>query len=112
MIQGQLGQSSQLPFPGDTSGSEFRVNAGLLGNEATQFPSANQILGVNWLTYLPPLTSPQPAFKLALLKGQTFTAEGRESRILASLEAINSPQPISLSLAEWKEIVEEVEDED
>jgi hypothetical protein len=58
------------------------------------------------------LASTQPAFKLALLKRQKFPLDGRQQRIAASLAALNAPQPTSLTLAQWKEIVEEIEDEE
>ena len=65
-----------------------------------------------WGGYRRLLASAQPDFKLALLKRQKFTPEGRERRIAASLAAMNAPQPTELTLAQWKEIVEEIEDED
>lgn len=55
--------------------------------------------------------SAQATPKLLLLKRQKFSPAGREQRIAASLAALNAPQPIDLTLAEWKEIAEEVEDE-
>jgi len=44
-----------------------------------------------------------------LLKRQRFTPEGEQSRIAASLAALNATQPTDLTLTEWKEIVEEIE---
>jgi|SRR5215469_3162700 len=58
------------------------------------------------------LDSAQPALKLGLLKRQKFTPDGREQRIRDSLAALNASQPTTLTATEWKEIVEEVEDED
>jgi len=49
---------------------------------------------------------------LALLKRQRFNRELRQRRIAASLAALNGPQPTELTLSEWKEIVQEVEDEE
>jgi len=54
----------------------------------------------------------QPGLKLSLLKRQKFTPEGKQARIAASLAALNASQPIDLPIAEWKAIVEEIEDED
>ncbi|HWZ43710.1 MAG TPA: hypothetical protein VNW97_09540 [Candidatus Saccharimonadales bacterium] len=54
----------------------------------------------------------QPGLKLALLKRQTFTVDGRAGRVAASLAALNATQPTDLALAQWKEILEEIEDED
>jgi len=54
----------------------------------------------------------EPGLKLALLKRRKFTREGRPERIATSLAALNAPQPIDLTLEQWKQILEEVEDED
>jgi len=53
-----------------------------------------------------------PTARLALLKQHTFTAEGRRDRIAASLAAVNGSQPTQLSASQWKDILEEIEDED
>ena len=46
------------------------------------------------------------------LKRQKFTPHGRDERIAASLAALNAPQAIELTTAEWKAIVEEeIEDQ-
>jgi hypothetical protein len=55
--------------------------------------------------------STQPARKLALVKAQAFTEQGREQRIARSLAALHAPQPTNLPSAKWKEIVEEIDDE-
>jgi len=54
----------------------------------------------------------QPTSKLAILKGQTFTVEGRARRVRVSLDALNAPQPITLNLEQWKEVVAEAEEDD
>jgi hypothetical protein len=54
----------------------------------------------------------RPDSKLAILKRQHFTPEGREHRIAASIAALEAPQPTVLTREQWKELVEEVEDED
>jgi len=54
----------------------------------------------------------QSSPRLQLLKAQKFAAVDRQQRIAASLAALDSPQPTNLSIAKWKEIVEEIEDED
>ncbi len=58
------------------------------------------------------LSSFSPSFKLAMLKRQKFTLEGRRNRIEMALAALNAPQPTDLTLAQWKALLEEVEDED
>lgn len=50
--------------------------------------------------------------KLASLKRQKFQKAGKQARIEASLAALNSPQPISLTPAQWKALIEETENED
>lgn len=89
---------------------QVRVNISLLGNEFIQVPTRIADSDSLLAAYRRVLGSARPAFKLALLKRQKFTPEGREQRIAASLAAVNAPQPIDLTLARWKEIVEEVED--
>jgi hypothetical protein len=88
------------------------MNTGLLGNDAIQIPAKITDPDNLWAAYRRLLASAQPAFELALLKRRRFTPEGRERRIAASLAALNAPQPTDLTLAQWKEIVEEIEDED
>lgn len=112
MPQGQLGQSQLQPVLSGMPGSDVFTNTGLLGNDAIQIPAKIADRGNVWAAYRRLLASAQPAFKLALLKRQKFTLEGREERIASSLAALNAPQPTDLTLAQWKEIVEEVEDED
>jgi len=58
------------------------------------------------------IASAQPGFKLTLLKRLKFKVDGRQERIAASLAAVNAPQPTDLTLAQWREIAEEVEDEE
>jgi len=48
--------------------------------------------------------------KLARLKQQKFTPKGKAQRVAASVTALYAPQPIELPPAQWKEIVEEIED--
>lgn len=48
---------------------------------------------------------------LALLKGRKFTPEGRRARINASLAALDAPQPTELSIAQWKAILAEEDDD-
>lgn len=54
----------------------------------------------------------QPNSRLAILKRHKFTSEGREQRVRASLDALNAPQPITLELEQWKEVVAEAEEDD
>ena len=89
---------------------------GSLGNRHAQTPFLQpEFEGENWLL----LTSIKARFgaappesKLAILKRHKFTPEGREHRVAASLAALEAPQSILLTREQWKEIVEEVEDED
>lgn len=54
----------------------------------------------------------QPTSKLTILKQHKFTDDGREQRIRLSLDALNAPQPIKLTLEQWKEVVTEAEEDD
>jgi hypothetical protein len=89
-----------------------RTNVGLLGNDAIQSPVWIADLNGLLADYRKILVSAQPAFKLAALKRQKFSPDGRQARIAASLAALNAAQPTNLSLAQWKQVVEEIEDED
>jgi hypothetical protein len=90
--------------------------SGLLGNQRAQGPTATtefELADLWLLTMLQErLATARPESKLAVLKRNKFTPEGRERRIEASLAALESPQPTALTREEWKEIVEEIEDED
>jgi hypothetical protein len=90
--------------------------AGTLGNQRTQAPavmveSKEEEL---WLRAMPNkhFGAVRPDSKLATLKRQKFTPEGRENRVAVSLDALDAPQPTVLTREQWKELVEEVEDED
>jgi hypothetical protein len=90
--------------------------SGLLGNLWAQTPTATGDFEEYdlwlWSILNKRFGSARPDSKLAILKRNKFTPEGREGRIAASLAALEAPQPIILTRAQWKEIVEEVEDED
>jgi hypothetical protein len=90
--------------------------SGLLGNQHLQAPTpvAEFETTVVWQLWLlnKGFATANPTSKLAALKSQHFTAEGRDERIKRSLAALAEPQTIDLTLQQWKEIVEEVEDED
>ena len=112
MPQGQLGQPQQPSMLAETATPAWaRTNVGLLGNDAIQSPA--WIADLNGLSadYRRILVSALPAFKLAALKRQKFSPDGRQARTAASLAALNAPQPTDLSLAQWKQVVEEIEDE-
>jgi hypothetical protein len=87
------------------------LNIGLLGNNAAQYPThlgeAESFVEI----YRRLVSSTVPAFKLMLLRQQQFAPEGRQERIATSLAALNRPQPTQLTVAQWKEILEEIEDE-
>jgi len=70
------------------------VRTGLLGNVYSQVVHVSSF-DVNGVleTYGKLLSSVPPFFKLAMLKRQKFTAEGRPARIERSLAALNAPNP-------------------
>jgi hypothetical protein len=112
-LLGQLAQAHQaqtlplLPFQTGTLSTE------LLGNVSAQvvrFSPADVDSVMD--AYHRILNGAQPSFRLQVLKRQTFTRGTRQARIEKSLAAVNAPQPTTLTLAQWKEILEEVEDED
>jgi hypothetical protein len=89
------------------------MRTGLLGNAYAQvvhlFPfDVDSVLK----SYGKLLGGMPPSFKLAMLKRQKFTPEGQRARIEKSLAALNAAQPTDLTLAQWKSLLEEVEDED
>ena len=128
MLQGQqLGKSGQvfvLPPATETSaqmdvlsdvlsaahhGSKFGLgDADIQRPFPTRFIHALSSLFISYAL----MDAVQSSFKLELLKRHKFTPDGREQRIRDSLAALNAPQPTTLTAAEWKEIIEEVEEED
>jgi hypothetical protein len=90
--------------------------SGLLGNQRTQTPTTASEFGEDeqwlWRVLNKQFGAAHPDSRLAILKRQTFTPEGREKRIAASMAALESPQPTGLTREQWKEIVEEVEDDE
>jgi hypothetical protein len=92
----------------------FAQHSGLLGNRWAQAPAVtNGPEEEVWLLDLfrKQFASAQPASKLAIFKRYKFTAEGREQRIKASLDALDSPQPTTLTAEQWKEVVAEAEED-
>jgi hypothetical protein len=90
--------------------------SGLLGNKRAQtsrvtLDFAEEELWL-WAMLNRQFGSVSPDSRLTILKRQKFTVEGREQRIAASLAALEAPQPTVLTREQWKEIVEEVEDDD
>jgi hypothetical protein len=112
MAQGHLGQEHQWPLLGTFTEQSRSVSMGMLNNIWVQVPVRLSDSDMVVAAYQNLIAAVQPGFKLALLKRQKFTASERERRIARSLEALNAEQPIDLPLAIWKEIVEEIEDED
>lgn len=91
--------------------------SGLLGNLRAQSPlSVEPELGEEelwlWASLNRQFTAARPESKLAILKRQKFTAEGREQRIRQALAVLEAPERISLTLEQWKSVIEEVESED
>ncbi len=111
-IQEQLSKPQRLQIPAYIPQIQSYFNVGLLGNKYAQAPSSLGEADALSETYQRLVHSAQPAVKLALLKQQKFTPQGRQQRTAASLSALNAPQPTELSLAQWKEIVEEIEDDE
>jgi hypothetical protein len=119
-MQGQLAESGRSSWqPGVPPFTDLllpmgSVNTGLLANAYTQTTSASFIdVGAVIITYRTILGGAESNTNpLAVLKRQKFTAERQQARIEASLAALNAPQPTELSTAQWKALLEEVEDED
>jgi hypothetical protein len=115
MILGaQLGQSTRAqsasaPFFGVPSALDSFT---LLGNASIQTPASLTGLDRLIVMYRAVFSYTRPSEKLAALKREKFTETGREARIEAALAALNAPQPIDLTLAQWKAVLEEIDDED
>lgn len=93
-----------------SAGRAPAADLGLLGNQLAQSPSFEGVAASLVDIYYRMRNASEPALKLALIKQQKFTPEGRASRVAASLAALNSAQPTQLSLADWQQILEEAED--
>jgi hypothetical protein len=111
-IQEQLSKPQQLHLPAYIPQIQSYFNVGLLGNKYAQAPSSWGEADTLPETYQRLVSAAQPAFKFALLKQQKFTPQGRQERIAASVAALNVPQPTELSLAQWKDVIEEIEDDE
>jgi hypothetical protein len=111
--QQQLANSGQVYVPVEFVPTQLPANVSLLGNKFSQAPTMQAVAhGFVDLHYFKLFSAYQSAFKLGLLKQQKFTPEGKQSRVAASLAALNAAQPTELSLQQWKEIVEEIEDDE
>ena len=97
----------------------FALFSGLLGgDQRVQAPALTaspevgelEVRVLNFLTKR--FSDARPTSRLAMLKRQVFTAEGREQRIKASLDALNAPQPTTLTLEQWKDVIAEAEEDD
>ena len=108
ILQEQLGNSQQ-PSVGEAFSLSGLADVGLLGNLLGQKPSF-QAPGVLLVYPYWNTLSSEPGMKLARLKQQKFTPEGKAQRVAASLAALYAPQPVELLPAQWKEIVEEIEE--
>src|SRR5438094_727038 len=107
-LQGQLAQSAtaQVPFPLDEYASFTRgIDRGLLANVSVQIISISSDRLTE--THETKFRNAYALTKLAALKRQKFTIEGRHARIAASLAALNARQPTDLPLQSWKAILEE-----
>ncbi|MBZ5510666.1 MAG: hypothetical protein LAN70_05780 [Acidobacteriia bacterium] len=116
-LQGQLAQSAHsalaqtVPPFGDFTPPPV-TETGLLGNTSNQTRVSSFDTNTLMEIYREFLRGVQPSSKLVILKRQRFTREGRQQRIEMSLGAVNAPQPTELTAAQWKEILDEIEDED
>ena len=112
IVQQQLGDSQQALADEAfwAAGRTPVADLGLLGNQLAQSPSFEGVAASLVDIYYRMHKASEPAFKLALIKQQKFTAEGKDSRVAASLAALNAAQPTKLSLAEWQQVLEEAED--
>jgi hypothetical protein len=111
-IQEQLSKPQQLHIRVYIPQMQAYFNVGLLANKYAQAPSSWGEADTLPETYQRLVTAAQTDFKLALLKQQKFTPQGRQERIAASLAVLNAPQPTVLSLAAWKGVIEEIEDDE
>ncbi|SRR6266403_744248 len=111
--QQQLANSREVHVPEGFIPTQLPGNVSLLGNKPSQAPRM-QALSHSFvdLYYFELFSVYKSAFKLGLLKQQKFTPEGKDRRVAASLAAMNAAQPTELSLQQWKEIVEEIEDDE
>jgi hypothetical protein len=112
IVQQQLGDLRQVRDSEPFLSVSRALDIGMLGNQSGQRPSFEGVAASLVESYYRLRSASQPAFKLALIKQQKFTSQGRARRIAASLAALNAAQPIELSLPEWKQILEEVEYDD
>ena len=108
----QLSQSQGAPPFESLLLATGDMRTGLLGNVYAQVVHVSSFVDSLTETYGSLLGGLPPSFKLAMLKRQKFTHEGRQARINRSLAALNARQPTDLTLAQWKTLLEEVEDED
>jgi hypothetical protein len=108
--QAQLALPQQQVFPIEIP--SLGMSIGMLGNAAIQIPTASANFADVSARNGRFVAQVQASFRLSLLKRQKFRTQGREERIATSMAALNAMQPTALSLAQWKEIVEEIEDED
>jgi hypothetical protein len=110
IVQEQLGKPQQLTGAPLLQSSS---NLSVLGNHFAQAPTVRGEANAMMVeAYRKLVGTAQPAFKLALVKYRHFTSEDKEQRIAASLAAVNAAQPTELTPAQWKEILEEIEEED
>jgi hypothetical protein len=111
-VQEQLSKPQGMQTSADMPQMQSYLDVGLLGNKYAQAPSTWGEADTLSEAYRRLVSAAQPAFKLAVLKQQKFTAQGKQGRIAASLAALNAPQPTELSLARWKDLIEEIEDDE
>src|SRR5258708_4379545 len=107
IVEGQLAQSvgsaqSQTVPPGLLP-TGLTARANLLGNAAIQVFQTSSLEGGSLMDAYRILFAAAPtSSRLAVIKREKFTHEGKEDRIQKSLAALNAPQPTDLPLAKWK----------
>ena len=101
----------------DVAAPRLAQFSGLLGNLRAQSPVSaesefrDEELWL-WASLNRQFGSARPESKLATLKRQRFSPEGRDERIRVALASLEAPQPTRLTLEEWKAVITEVESED
>jgi hypothetical protein len=88
--QQQLGDARQLHRPVEFLGLQIPANDSVLGNKLSQAPAAQAVAESLVDLYRKLFSAPQPALRLALLKQEKFTPEGKEQRMATSLAALNA----------------------
>lgn len=117
ILEGQLAQSvgsaQSQTVPPILLPTGLTARTNLLGNAAIQVLQASSFEDGGLMeAYRILFAAARPSSRLAVIKREKFTHQGKEDRVQRSLAALNAPQPTELPLAQWKALLEEIEDED